>query len=446
MAGRITKEMRLRRRAEFVAVQPDAAGRLIARSLPLGRLERVRGRQRGFARTERALDLALEPDGALRVELELARGGTLRGIVLDTRTEQPIAGAEVWAEEAWLSAGSPAPLTRTDEHGRFELVGVELERADDPPVVWCVVSAQAEGFVAQRFDVRSWPVNAEGRYWAELRLQPADACLRGRVLLPGGEPVAALVLGVDARDEFHVVRADENGSFTMGGLPEGTLEFLASTRDTSAPRGQLRTRLELEPGETRVEEFRLEALRGVVRGRLHDPAGAPIAGAELLLNLHMHTERVDFGVEERTTRTDAGGRFEFPHCPPGEHFLRVGAVPRGLVSEPGPGDFDLEAEETRTIELVCAAPIELGGRVELVARDAGGEPRVLDPADLRVVARKAEGGAHLSESVVAADGAFLFPRLYPMRIELVLLAGDTELSRASAGPAGTRELLLSAEE
>ena len=93
---------------ETVAVQPDAAGRLIARSLPLGRLERVRGRQRGFARTERALDLALEPDGALRVELELARGGTLRGIVLDTRTEQPIAGAEVWAEEAWLSAGSPA--------------------------------------------------------------------------------------------------------------------------------------------------------------------------------------------------------------------------------------------------------------------------------------------------------------------------------------------------
>src|SRR5262249_38063719 len=106
---------------EKLRVDPDSAGRLITRDLPLGRLERVEARQRGAGRGERALELALVPGGFSRVEVELGRGATVHGLVLDARNERPIPGADVWAEETRRSDDSPAPLTRADEHGRFEL-------------------------------------------------------------------------------------------------------------------------------------------------------------------------------------------------------------------------------------------------------------------------------------------------------------------------------------
>src|SRR6185436_1286991 len=148
---------------------------LVARGLPLGRLERIEARQRGAGRGEKALGIALVPDGFARVEVELARGSSVSGVVIDADTERPIPGAEVWAEDGWRSDDSPAPMTVADENGRFRLEGVEPTASGEPDVVWCLIAADAPGHVGQPFDVHVWRRSSEQRYEVELRLVPTSA-------------------------------------------------------------------------------------------------------------------------------------------------------------------------------------------------------------------------------------------------------------------------------
>lgn len=422
---------------EELGVDPDERRRLIARGLPLGRVERIQARQRGAGRVERALELPLVPDGYERLELELPRGATVRGVVLDARTEQPVPGAQVWAEEGWLSEESASPVTRADGEGRFELVGVEPEPASgDPGAVWCLVSAGADGYVGQRFEAHAWQENEERSYWAELRLVPASARLQGRVLFPDAHGAPARVWAVDGRAQFFFRVTD--GAFELEPLSPGKLELFLLT-DENAPaeaRAALRTSLELAEGETRQAEFALARADAVIRGRVLDLHDRPVRGARAGLSLNMYTERLAFGTEDREVTTDAAGRFEFRSTFPGRYHLKLLELPEGLVSEPFEDDLEMAAGETRALELRCGAPIELAGRVELGAED---------PAALRVVAHAADDGAELADSVVAADGAFCFPRLYPTEIELRLMRDERELARTTAGPAAARELVLRAQ-
>jgi hypothetical protein len=47
--------------------------------------------------------------------------------VIDAATRQPLPGATVWAETAWLDEESVEDWTRADERGGFVLRGVEVD-------------------------------------------------------------------------------------------------------------------------------------------------------------------------------------------------------------------------------------------------------------------------------------------------------------------------------
>ena len=240
----------------------------------------------------------------------------------------------------------------------------------------------------------------------------------------------------ETADAAHVT----GGRFTLDALAAGELElfFLTSEDAPAEARAALRTSLELAEGETRTGEFRLERGDAVLRGRVLDAREQPVPGADLRLQLNMYTERLGFGTEERSATTDGDGRFEFRGAFAGHYQLALQSLPQGLCPEPFEDDVELASGETRELELRCAEPIELSGRVALSGLDGAG----LDPAGLRVVARAADDGAELAVSVVAADGAFRFPRLYPTEIELRLLRDEIELGRGRAGPHASREIVL----
>jgi len=267
---------------------------------------------------------------------------------------------------------------------------------------------------------------------------PTSARLLGRVLFPDELGKPARIWSIDARAQFSY--RETGDEFTLDALSAGKLELFFLSAESSPPSGRaaLRASLEIAEGETRRAEFRLERGTAHLSGRLVDEAGRPVSGAGLLLELDMLTEHVAFPTEERKATTDPDGRFEFPEAFAGHYQLRVADLPGGLLCEPFEDDLDLASGETRSTELRCAHPIELAGRVDLTGRDGV----ALDPAHLRVVAHAADDGAELAESIVAADGAFRLPRLFPTEIELRVMNDGTELGRLPAGPGAAGDLVL----
>lgn len=247
------------RLAEWTAT--DADGRFELGALaPGGPTAWLEVRHPDFAWLERDAEPVDEP-----LELTLERGYAVGGRVRDP-DGAVVAGAWVRLGSSH-SPGNEPPVT-TDAQGRFVLG----QRTSGFAHVW----VWADGFASRRA-MASPPSNGADTVEVEVTLEP-ERVLRGRVLLPGGEPkLWALVYVEDRGDPRQGTRfdslqswSDAQGRFALRGIPGGPVRAGATVS------GFRRVEVDLPEVTSEELELRLAPATGLA-GRVVDAAtGAPV--------------------------------------------------------------------------------------------------------------------------------------------------------------------------
>jgi Carboxypeptidase regulatory-like domain len=217
--------------------------------------------------------------------------------------------ASLAAENGLGNGDADLLLTRTtvDATGEFEL---SLER--DTARVH-VIAAGLHGY-----QLESQPVSIESGT-ARATLTPyCGSCVTGRVFLPAegaasplpakGAEVRLTTLrrgqSVGSRRLVRITQTDQLGGFELPALPlPGDYQVEVNAEGFASAR---RDATDLVAGESQALDFHLTA-GAEVTGRVVDPAGKPIAEAEVLAFVAGTVGRSSFG--RRTTLTDEGGHF-----------------------------------------------------------------------------------------------------------------------------------------
>ncbi len=220
------------------------------------------------------------PSPPIRVEapdsnlvLELSRGETLEGFVLDRDTLAPIEGAGIGVEPVGTNAPTAANRwTSSGLDGAFKVVGLVPGQVK--------VTARAQGYVTGR--PTEWTVEAGvGTRGVEIELE-RGATITGRVLDPDGEPVervwiATRVPGEKIGPRGSSATSDAEGRFELNGLPDGEHEAKFQVEGYVPAVRRLRVERDAAPAELEVVLDRGFELRGDVR----DAGGQPLAGVRL---------------------------------------------------------------------------------------------------------------------------------------------------------------------
>jgi uncharacterized GH25 family protein len=337
---------------------------------------------KGYLDTTEDIEL-VEGQRLTGLEIVIDSGNTIAGYVYwPDRT--PVVGVEVDAGfdpsylggiEAFNAMRGAEGEAETDETGRFVISGL----GKGP----FVLTAEADGEDAPAGAVEKageWKARVSdvrpGGDDLELILEPPLG-VAGRVIDDLGEPIAVfkvlartksgggLMAGLGAEtqsDEFE----DENGEFFLEGLRAGEWEFVAGAEGYG--------RAEFVPvtlplGEGETLELSLE--RGAVaKGRVLDPFGAPVAGAEVGLQRTLADlgRMVSQESEPPTTVADENGEFELTGLSPGSLSL-VGRADGYAESEP----VGVELGTAEVVEGVVVS-MRTGGRLLGQVFDDDGKP------------------------------------------------------------------------
>jgi protocatechuate 3,4-dioxygenase beta subunit len=315
------------------------------------------------------VDLADRPEAS--VELTLSISGVISGRVVD-HTGEPLAEARVHAVPEWSGGvedraewGVRGPQFRVaDSGGAFSFRGMPKGRyrlravraGDDEAGLWA-----NQGIVVE-----------SGAAGVEL-VVPASGRVAGRVLYADGEPPAMFAVALGAGAPIPVVSDD--GRFELES-PGGMIDVEVSG-PSFAPKSVAAT---VEGGETAdVGTITVERGRSV-SGRVFDPGGAPVAGAEVAVGsllsgdgskLFIASESV--GAKSAVTGED--GRFVFGGFGRGPLNIVAGksgvgrsssvALPRGSGSV--------------SIDLVLAATGKLTGVVRASGKPVGETVIIVNP-------------------------------------------------------------------
>jgi uncharacterized GH25 family protein len=303
-------------------------------------------------------------------EFRLTRAAGLVLRVLDP-AGRPVANARVDVRD--INRWPRNEPGRTDAQGRFEAVGL----APGQTTVFDVIADDAPLGATIEIDAEPAPAGAGGiGKTVDVTLQ-ALGSLSGRVLDDEGRPLAAPVLHlyrdvtyrdasgrsfglpVETRNE---VNAD--GSYTFDRLvPGATYHSQAEAGGHATASGK---HVKIAPGlAARVDEFRLPAVDGEVRGVVVDPQGKPVSGVTVgyertdrTRSLYAPTGAVWFQT------TDATGRFHLTGLPRGPIRLMAFRRPEGA------------SRAIRNIKYVDVPPGAAEVRIELT--DANDRLRGID--------------------------------------------------------------------
>jgi hypothetical protein len=389
-----------------VSTRTDAEGRFRL-TLRKGTPQKVRVEASGLAAQVRK---AVSPGASLT--FDLARGGTIEGVVRDGDDGRPVPGAriEAYGREALALPDDPETgriVTQSDADGRFKIEGVGSG-------LHTVVARSRQAGHASRANVR-----AGAR--VELRLFPA-ATVSGTVTGPDGKPIPRALLSVAGRPfgrNSAAYAADERGRYEIAGLEPGLYDVIARAPGLApavAPevvldeRSEARIDLALRPGAR-------------VIGRLVDERERPVAG------------KVDVGeLDGRATpfvladslRAEAGpdGRFAIAEVPQGEHALGVRAPGQAVERV----DFAVRAGD-RQVD-VGDVRLEVGIAIRGHVRTKAGAP-VADAGIEGYVMRR---GATRSEARSEADGSFVLAGLEQATYRLNVAAPGFGAAEKEAEP------------
>ena len=350
---------------------------------------------------------ASERAGPAEVSVALKPAAPIAGLVTDAY-DQPVAGANVWAEPRNLGSRARVASFRTQRatsaaDGSFRL----------PDLVYRSpyrLTAQAQGFPSTVVDVPPFEPGVAADSVRIVLTRGRNAW--GRVVDTDGGPVAGAevklrwlednerLLFRDRLDATEPTATDERGDFSFPAVSAGEYEVLLSHAEY-VRHGSPRAEVPGGEGDIDLGVFTLVA-GAKIHGLVTNPEGEPVAGATIRARNYRSMDRD----QERTATSDADGVFQLSGLPHELIELRVRAdgyttlVLRG--ARPG-------TEEPILIELKTGALLT-GRVVDAAGRPVAGAPVLLEPdeqtlmrgVDWRDLFRHTDG-----------DGRFRFEHIGP---------------------------------
>lgn len=331
--------------------------------------------------------------GSSGVEIQLKEGATVLGVVVDP-DGQPVAGAKIGG--AALRAES-TPKGVSDERGRFR-----LERV---PAGTLFLHVQAEGYPGTYVrDVRV----ADGEVLTDLEIMLDSGIeVTGQVVDGAGNPVAGAQVRISSLNQFMiaapvVTTTDEEGRYRVPGLRADT-----PYQGTATHQGYLSGTIEEFESETNRDLGVTTLTEGaLVRGRVLDENGNPIAGAQISATEHredMPGLDMIVGLEglgirtnsAHTTKTNEDGNFSLSGVKSGDYQIRATATGYAAYkSDP----MQLSDGVQKELDIVMDRGGEITGRVI----DPNGTPM----AGIQVAAMRFMPMPSRSQTETDADGNF----------------------------------------
>lgn len=259
----------------------DAAGRYALTGLLEAPVLNLSVRADGYG----AYETSLQPgvDRILTANFELTRGRVASGRVVG-RDGDPVAGAYVAALSRSIDRGglrTDRVSARTGADGRFRLAGL---RSDLPHTLLVRRERFASG-VLRSFDARP-EVDIE---LGDVVLRPG-ASLSGRVVSPDARPIPEAWLDLATSDPSYSdpslglgrrnLRTGSEGRFHFLDLPPGrhVLQVFVEGLET-----EVKVEFDLAEGEAKRDVEVVAGSGKMIRGRVLDPEGHGLEGADLLL-------------------------------------------------------------------------------------------------------------------------------------------------------------------
>ncbi len=261
------------------------------------------------------------PAAASAIELRVARALTVSGSVVDARSRQPVAGANVRVE-----GESSAATDFTDEAGRFVLAGIP--------------ATSAFGLIATHVDYMSahWETSFTASSVLDIVIAMEKGLrIRGRVQTPIGEAVPDAQVRVRSRsEEIASVASDGEGGFRTSPLPPGSYVVLAEWREERSEEVEVDL-------DAATEEVVLTIGAGpFLHGRFVDENDSRLA------EIRVQLRRDDQFVAE--TRSDERGHFRFDNLEEGALYdLDLGGNRRFELPELSPWEPSTQEHVLRLI-------------------------------------------------------------------------------------------------
>lgn len=355
-------------------VYSDDEGRFALSGLPPGRTQ-LRIRAVGLA-TNFEIELGLAEE-RVDVEIELGRGFTLAGYVVEKGSDKPVAKATIVVVNPVTGEAISGQQT-TSEDGHFEIHGLM-------PGSYIVMATAANHLTEMQFNIVEVDSDKNDLI-VELtvgrriigRIQPPGPAQIMVDTMDGGVAYASVLSMIMVND----IRADEQGNFELVGMPPVPLVIRGTAADGQT--GEAEVGIDASDVLLTLQE------RPSITGRLIDDVGSPLVGAWISLD---GTPSLMGGLRQKLgmgARSDEKGRFRLVGLEPGDYELHAHddhgerelvSRPTGIRDSEKTGSNSSKSSELGAIELTERGIANLEVRVaradhtiEGVVLDEAGNP------------------------------------------------------------------------